>query len=251
MVINNKTDPLAEAEVYITYGRLETAAQILREAIKREPSRKDLWDKLAEIIRREPSVGASPTAATFKSSSGHTMDADGTEVFKVGIVGKIIGFIFSILFFGGGLGGVSSGEFNWKLILIIDVLYILFIINLLSYSVKLTEDRMVVSSLVRSRSFTYAEIGLVCLSGGGRGGYSVDVYDREGKRVFSEIWLDTTQQALAMSLRRRAEKYGTVYKMPKDAAGLSKNAVRRIVVYITIAVITIICAVISRLFGII
>jgi len=249
---DNNADPLAEAEVYIAYGRLEQAAQILREAIKRESNRKELWDKLAEIIRREPSVGASPTAS-FKGSSGHGMDADGAEVFKVGvgIASKIIWFIGSITFFGVGLGGISSGEFNWKLVLIIDILYVLFIINLLSYSVKLTEDRMIVSSLVRSRSF---EIGMVALNGGGRGGYHVDVYDKEGKHVFREMWADAPQ-ALAASLKRRAGKYGydtacrmLANKIPGNAGELSKNAVRRIVAYITIAVLAIICAVIARIF---
>jgi len=241
---DHKTDPLAEAEVYMAYGCLEQAAQVLREAIKHEPNRKDLWDKLEEIIRRKPSVGASPTAS-FMSSSGYRRNADGTEVFKIGRMGKIILFIVSILFFGGGLGGISSGEFNWILVLVISILYILFVINILSYSIKLTEDQMIISSLVRSRYFSYAEIGMISYGGGGRGGYHVDIYNKEGKRVFMEMSAGA-QRALAVSLKRRSEKYGAAYGMPLTE--LPKSAVRRITIYIILAVIAILCAFIARIF---
>jgi hypothetical protein len=44
-------DPLAEAEVYIAYGRKQQAMQILEGALKDEPRRKDLSDKLAALRR--------------------------------------------------------------------------------------------------------------------------------------------------------------------------------------------------------
>jgi len=56
------TDLLDKANAYIAYGRLQEAAQVLREAIKREPRRAELWSRLAEIIRREPSLGSSSAA---------------------------------------------------------------------------------------------------------------------------------------------------------------------------------------------
>lgn len=44
-----EVDPVAEAEVYIAYGREAQAEEILREALQRDPQRPDVATKLAEI----------------------------------------------------------------------------------------------------------------------------------------------------------------------------------------------------------
>ena len=46
---SGEVDPVAEAEVYIAYGREAQAEEILREALLRDPSRADVATKLAEI----------------------------------------------------------------------------------------------------------------------------------------------------------------------------------------------------------
>ena len=239
---DNKTDPLAEAEVYIAYGRLEQAAQVLREAIKREPNRKDLWDKLAAIIRSKPSVGTSSTAF-FKDSSGYRMDADGTEVFKAGRVRKIICFIVFIIFFGFWIGNIHGKAVEWMPMLIIGIIYILYTIHLLSYSVKLTEDRMIVSSIPWNRTFIYTEIGRVYFYSLSKGYHVVDVYNKQGKRIFRELFVDYPI-VFTTSLQRRT--CGAIYDTPLRK--LSKNEGRRIVIYIVLAVIAILCAVIARIF---
>ncbi|MCS6997337.1 MAG: LysM peptidoglycan-binding domain-containing protein [Casimicrobiaceae bacterium] len=45
-----EVDPLAEAEVYIAYGREAQAEEILREALVRDPKRPDIAAKLAELV---------------------------------------------------------------------------------------------------------------------------------------------------------------------------------------------------------
>jgi pilus assembly protein FimV len=46
---SGEVDPVAEAEVYIAYGREAQAEEILREALQRDPARPDVATKLAEI----------------------------------------------------------------------------------------------------------------------------------------------------------------------------------------------------------
>ena len=46
---SSEVDPVAEAEVYIAYGREAQAEEILREALIRDPQRPDVATKLAEI----------------------------------------------------------------------------------------------------------------------------------------------------------------------------------------------------------
>jgi hypothetical protein len=45
-------DPLAEAEVYLAYGRKEQAIEVLKEGLAREPQRKDVATKLAALRKR-------------------------------------------------------------------------------------------------------------------------------------------------------------------------------------------------------
>lgn len=51
-------DPVAEAEVYIAYGRDEQAEEILKEAMGRDPAREDVQVKLAEVYAARKDVTA-------------------------------------------------------------------------------------------------------------------------------------------------------------------------------------------------
>jgi hypothetical protein len=46
----DSVDPLAEAEVYLVYGRREQAIEILNEALRAAPGRRDIRKRLAEIV---------------------------------------------------------------------------------------------------------------------------------------------------------------------------------------------------------
>jgi len=56
-------DPVAEAEVYIAYGRDGQAEEILKEAMGRDPSRADVQVKLAEVYAGRKDVAAFGTLA--------------------------------------------------------------------------------------------------------------------------------------------------------------------------------------------
>jgi len=45
-------DPLAEAEVYIAYGREKQALEILKKALQKNPKRSDIESKLRELKRK-------------------------------------------------------------------------------------------------------------------------------------------------------------------------------------------------------
>jgi pilus assembly protein FimV len=58
-----EVDPVAEAEVYIAYGREAQAEEILREALNRDPQRADVATKLAEISATQGNQEAFTTLA--------------------------------------------------------------------------------------------------------------------------------------------------------------------------------------------
>jgi len=62
-VHTDEVDPVAEAEVYLAYGRDETAEEILKEAIVKNPERHELKQKLLEIYAQRNDVGAFETLA--------------------------------------------------------------------------------------------------------------------------------------------------------------------------------------------
>jgi pilus assembly protein FimV len=62
-VHTDEVDPIAEAEVYLAYGRDETAEEILKEAIVKNPQREELKVKLLEIYHQRNDVGAFETLA--------------------------------------------------------------------------------------------------------------------------------------------------------------------------------------------
>ena len=59
----DEVDPIAEADVYLAYGRDETAEEILRDAIVKHPQRQELKQKLLEIYHQRNDVGAFETLA--------------------------------------------------------------------------------------------------------------------------------------------------------------------------------------------
>ncbi len=48
--ITDEVDPIAEAEVYLAYGRKEQAIEILQEALHAKPAREDIRRKINEIM---------------------------------------------------------------------------------------------------------------------------------------------------------------------------------------------------------
>ena len=59
----DEVDPVAEAEVYLAYGRDEQAEEILKEAVVKDPSRHELRVKLLEIYHQRNDVSAFETLA--------------------------------------------------------------------------------------------------------------------------------------------------------------------------------------------
>jgi pilus assembly protein FimV len=59
----DEVDPIAEAEVYLAYGRDETAEEILKEAMVKNPAREELKLKLLEIYANRSDVRAFETLA--------------------------------------------------------------------------------------------------------------------------------------------------------------------------------------------
>lgn len=69
----DEIDVLAEADVYLAYRRFDKAEELLREALKVEPGRRDLGLKLLEVLAAGGNKDAFVAAAeSFKSSLGAT-----------------------------------------------------------------------------------------------------------------------------------------------------------------------------------
>jgi len=62
-ISTDEVDPIAEAEVYMAYGRDEQAEEILRESIVKDPSRHEVREKLLEIYHQRGDTGAFETLA--------------------------------------------------------------------------------------------------------------------------------------------------------------------------------------------
>lgn len=60
----HEVDPIAEAEVYMAYGRDTQAEEILREALSKDPNRPEISLKLLEIYNARKDVGAFENQAT-------------------------------------------------------------------------------------------------------------------------------------------------------------------------------------------
>ena len=73
-----EVDPIAEADVYIAYGRYRQAEELIRQAVEREPRRNDLVVKLFEILAATKDRNAFITLAESESADGFEQrDAEG------------------------------------------------------------------------------------------------------------------------------------------------------------------------------
>jgi pilus assembly protein FimV len=70
---STEVDPVAEAEVYIAYGREAQAEEILREALKKQPERQSARLKLLEILAAKKDVAAFSAVSKemFDQTGGH------------------------------------------------------------------------------------------------------------------------------------------------------------------------------------
>jgi pilus assembly protein FimV len=68
----DEVDPIAEAEVYLAYGRDAQAEEILKEALKKDPQRQEIYLKLLEIHAQhnKPSAFETIAAELFAVSQG-------------------------------------------------------------------------------------------------------------------------------------------------------------------------------------
>lgn len=58
MIDTNDVDPIAEAEVYMAYGRYEQAEEILKDALTKDPKRFELQHKLLEVYASDKNTAA-------------------------------------------------------------------------------------------------------------------------------------------------------------------------------------------------
>ena len=65
-----EVDPVAEADVYIAYGRYKQAEDLIRQAIEREPQRLELKQKLFEILFATKDAAAFATLAEEANAEG-------------------------------------------------------------------------------------------------------------------------------------------------------------------------------------
>lgn len=95
---SGEVDPVAEAEVYIAYGREAQAEEILREALLRDPQRPDVATKLAEI-----------SASQGKRDTFDKLAGDVTAMDRTGEYKQKLADIASAHFPGHPLAGGSGG----------------------------------------------------------------------------------------------------------------------------------------------
>ena len=72
-IATDEVDPIAEADVYLAYGRDEQAEEILKDAIIKSPTRHELKEKLLEIYAQRGDSGAFETLAEelYAALEGH------------------------------------------------------------------------------------------------------------------------------------------------------------------------------------
>jgi pilus assembly protein FimV len=84
-VHSTEVDPIAEAEVYIAYGREAQAEEILREALKKQPDRQAIRLKLLEIYAGRKDTKAFGTLATDMYSATAGQNEEWPKVVTLGL----------------------------------------------------------------------------------------------------------------------------------------------------------------------
>ena len=84
-VHSTEVDPIAEAEVYIAYGREAQAEEILREALVRQPERQAIRLKLCEILASRSDVGGFGALAQEMFTMGGGQSEEWPKVVMLGL----------------------------------------------------------------------------------------------------------------------------------------------------------------------
>lgn len=84
MIDTSEVDPIAEAEVYMAYGRDVQAEEILKDAIAKEPKRHELHLKLLEIFATRKDSGAFETLAGELYAALGATDPTWAKVAEIG-----------------------------------------------------------------------------------------------------------------------------------------------------------------------
>jgi len=84
MIDTNDVDPIAEAEVYMAYGRDAQAEEILKDAIAKEPKRHELHLKLLEILAGRKDTAAFETLAGELYAALGATDPTWAKVAEIG-----------------------------------------------------------------------------------------------------------------------------------------------------------------------
>jgi len=85
MIDSHDVDPIAEAEVYMAYGRDAQAEEILKDAIAKEPERYELHLKLLEIYQNNKDAGAFEAVAGEMYTKLGANDATWQKVAAMGL----------------------------------------------------------------------------------------------------------------------------------------------------------------------
>jgi pilus assembly protein FimV len=85
MIDTNDVDPIAEAEVYMAYGRDAQAEEILKDAITKEPKRHELHLKLLEIYAASKNMSGFETIAGELYTTLGAEDPTWAKVAEIGI----------------------------------------------------------------------------------------------------------------------------------------------------------------------
>ena len=83
-VTTDEVDPVAEADLYAAYGRVEQAIEVLRSAIRASPERVEFKVKLLEVLAQQGDAAAFEALAQEVSGLVETRSAEWTTISKFG-----------------------------------------------------------------------------------------------------------------------------------------------------------------------
>ncbi len=83
-VTTDEVDPVAEADLYAAYGRVEQAIEVLRSAIRANPERIEFKVKLLEVLAQQGDAAAFEALAQEVSGLVETRSAEWTAIAKFG-----------------------------------------------------------------------------------------------------------------------------------------------------------------------